>query len=170
MPKPPSFVALPPRPTMISFAPRFVASKIISPTPNVSRTNWIAFTFGKSPHASGFAHLHHRELFLVWDPLRSAPSISATERIVRLAFEPGNSRAHHTLLLRSPPRRRPSAPLRSARPAAHRAALLAMFCATSRAFSVPLNLSGATRIRTATISSPIQCCHSERRRAESRNL
>src|SRR5437762_793344 len=35
MPKPPSFVALPPRPMMISCAPRLAASTIISPTPNV---------------------------------------------------------------------------------------------------------------------------------------
>ena len=35
IPAPPSFVALPPSPIMISSAPRFAASKIISPTPNV---------------------------------------------------------------------------------------------------------------------------------------
>src|SRR5437016_8862388 len=54
-----------------------------------SRTNWIAFIFGKSPDASGLAHLHYREFFLV------EPSIArvdlATERIVRLAFEPGTA-------------------------------------------------------------------------------
>src|SRR5437660_11299068 len=51
-----------------------------------SRTNWIAFTFGKSPHASGFAHLHYRKFFL-FDP--SVPRVDlATERIMRLAFEP----------------------------------------------------------------------------------
>src|SRR5439155_2752517 len=31
------------------------------------RANWIAFSFGKPPHAGSLAHLHHRE-FLSVDP------------------------------------------------------------------------------------------------------
>src|SRR5207248_11543360 len=52
-----------------------------------SRTNWIAFTFGKSPHASGFAHLHYRKFFLV-DPSVARVDLAAV-RIVSLAFVPG---------------------------------------------------------------------------------
>src|SRR5205814_7672102 len=54
-----------------------------------SRTNWIAFTFGKSPHASRFAHLHYCKFFLV-DPSVARVDL-ATKRIVRLAFEPGTT-------------------------------------------------------------------------------
>src|SRR6478672_1139053 len=58
-----------------------------------SRANWIAFTSGNAPHASGFAHLHHRKVFLV-DPSVARVDLP-TERIVRLAFEPGAA-AHIT--------------------------------------------------------------------------
>src|SRR5262249_53386127 len=64
-----------------------------------SRTNWIGFSFGKPPHASGFAHLHYCKFFLV-DP--SVPGIDrGAERLVPLAFEPGTT-ARVTNRSRSP--------------------------------------------------------------------
>src|SRR5690349_21620251 len=45
-----------------------------------SRTNWIAFILRKPPHASGFAHFHHRKFFLV-NPSIPRVDLSA-ERIV----------------------------------------------------------------------------------------
>ena len=74
---------------MISFAPRLRRIQNHFAHTERSRTNWIAFTFGKSPHASGFAHLHYRKFFLV-DPSVARVDL-ATERIVRLAFEPGTA-------------------------------------------------------------------------------
>src|SRR5205807_1896641 len=65
-----------------------------------SRTNWIAFSFGKPPHASGFAHLHYCEFFLI-DPSVVRLDFAA-ERIVRIAFQRGTA-ARITNRSRGPP-------------------------------------------------------------------
>ena len=60
IPNPPSFVALPPSPIMISRAPRLAASSNISPTPKVfaRRTSRSVFFSRRNP--GRFAHFHHR--------------------------------------------------------------------------------------------------------------
>jgi hypothetical protein len=54
IPNPPSFVTLPPTPTMISRAPRFAPSSNISPTPNVfaRRTSRTPSFSARNPAAS----------------------------------------------------------------------------------------------------------------------
>ena len=53
------------------------------------RANRISFACGQSPHAGGFAHLHHRKFFSV-DPSIFCADL-AVERIVRVAIDPATT-------------------------------------------------------------------------------
>jgi hypothetical protein len=151
MPKPPSFVALPPRPDSDFVRTTFRRIQNHFADTECSCMDWIAFTFGKSPHTSGFTHFHHGKFFPV-DP-SVARLDRATERIVRLAFEPATAariadRFSGTLTAVC---HRDDFDLRIGKD--RRVALWQCFGPTSRAFSVPLNLSGAIKMRIGEISS-----------------
>src|ERR1700730_7677992 len=146
MPNPPSLVELPPSPMMICCAPRFAASKIISPTPKVfARSTLYSFGCKRRIPAASLISITASFRFSI-QPY--CASISRPSGSCALHFnQEAPSALEITSAVPSPPSAIGTISTSASGKTSHRPA--AIFSATSLALSVPLNLSGAIRMRTA---------------------